>query len=225
MAEPVTSPRTLWPAAALIAVLVGLAQPAAAAQSARRTAQDFAEFLELLAGRYDTTAQARAEADAGLPRREPVLRVVVPVRAGFIGDTVYYVQESVAGDARRVIGQQLSLFATAPGTGLIVETPVTFNEPLRWRDGERNPELFRSILPQDVKAQTGCEVLWRKVAGGFDGATDAARCRRSGAGGVQRVEKRYVLRTEGLTVQERRVDESGQAVAEEPVLQYQRQAP
>ena len=205
--------------------MAGLAQPAVAAQSARRAAQDFAEFLELLAGRYDTNAQGRAEADAGLPRRETVLRVVVPVRASFIGDTVYYVQESVAGDARRVIGQQLSLFAAAQGTGVIVETPVTFNEPLRWRDGERNPELFRSILPQDVKAQSGCEVLWRKVAGGFDGTTDPVRCRRSGTGGVQRIERRYALRTDGITVQERRIDDSGKAVAEEPALQYQRQTP
>jgi hypothetical protein len=215
-------------AAALFAAALALAQcpTALAAQSARRAAQDYAEFLELLAGRYDTTAQSRAEADAAGPPREAVQRVVAPVRAGFIGDTVYYVHESIAADGRRLIGQQLSLFSLVQGSTLIVETPIAFNEPRRWREGDRNPELFRSILPQDVKALAGCEVVWRKVAGGFDGATDPARCRSSAGGGAAvRVERRYALRSAGLTVQEKRFDEAGRPVAEEAPLQYQRQLP
>lgn len=212
--------------AAGLALLFVTVAPAGAAQPSRRAAADFADFLELLAGRFDTRAQSRAEGEADGPRREAVQRVVVPVRAGFIGDTVYSLQETVAGDSRRVIGQQLLLLAMAQGAPAIVETPIAFNEPLRWRDGDRNPELFRSILPQDVKALAGCEVVWRRVAGGFDGATDPARCRSSaGGGGTLRVERRYTLRAEGFSLQERRFDDSGRLVAEEPTLQYQRRAP
>jgi hypothetical protein len=225
MAERARTRRIAVLAAATGVALV-LALPAAAAQPSRRAAQDFADFLDLLAGRFDTGAQSRSESEASGSRREAVQRVVAPVRAGFIGDTVYYVQENVAGDSRRVIGQQLLLLAIAQGAPAIIETPVALNEPLRWRDGDRNPELFRSILPQDVKALAGCEVVWRRVAGGFDGATDPARCRSSaGGGGTLRIERRYTLRAEGLSLQERRFDEAGRLVLEEPALQYQRLVP
>ena len=203
-----------------IALLCLLVAPGAfAAQASRRAAQDMAALQELLAGRFDT-------ADTGGTGRVALQRAFVPVRAGFIGDVVYYLQETVQGDARRVVSQQLWLIEALPGnSAVLVSSPLSFNEPLRWREGARSPEVFRSILPQDVKALAGCEVLWRKVAGGFDGATDPARCRLSVEGGTQRVEQRFQLRASGLTLQERRFDDAGRLLVEEPVLQFLRQAP
>jgi hypothetical protein len=215
-----------WIGAALLCcVLFLIAMPVGAAQPSRRALQDFADFLELLGGRFASLPSPATQPDEEATRRETLRRVIVPVKAGFIGDTIFYVQETVGGDGRRVIGQQLMLLAMAPGAG-IVETPVLFNEPLRWRDGDRNPELFRSILPQDVKPLAGCEVLWRRVAQGFDGMTDPVRCRSSvGGAGPARVERQYALRAEGLVIRERRFDESGKLLSEEAPLQYRRQLP
>ncbi len=179
----------------------------------------------MLSGRFATDAQGQTDADAGDASRVAVQRVVLPVRAGFIGDTVFYVQESVPGDARRVLSQQLWLLEALPGSTLLVTSPIAFNEPLRWRDGARSPELFRSILPQDVKAVVGCEIAWRKVAAGFDGATDPARCRLSVDGVLVHVEQHYQLRVDGLMLEERRFQGSGQRLADASPLHLRRQAP
>lgn len=209
-----------------VAVLCLIALPQAfAAQPSRRAVQDLAALQALLAGRFDTAAQSHAEPEAGTTNRVPLQRVLVPARAGFIGDVVYYMQETVQGDERRILSQQLLLLEALPGSGLLVTSPLSFNEPLRWRDGARSPEVFRSILPQDVKALAGCEVVWRKVTEGFDGATDPGRCRLSSEGSSYRLEQRYQLRVSGFTLQERRFDETGRLVAEEPLLQFRRLSP
>ena len=216
---------TSYPLACLAALCVLITPAAFGAQPSRRAAQDLAELQSLLAGHFATGAQGQPDADAGEASRVAVQRVFTPVRAGFIGDTVFYVQESVQGDARRILSQQLWLLEVLPGSALLVTSPIAFNEPLRWRDGVRSPELFRSILPQDVKAVAGCEVVWRKVVAGFDGVTDPARCRLSVDGGLVGVEQRYQLRVDGFTLQERRFEVSGQRLADASPLHFRRQAP
>jgi len=205
-----------FPLACLAALCVLVTPVASGAQSARRAAQGMAELQSLLAGSFEATGDAA---------RVPVQRVILPIRAGFIGDVVFHVQESVYGDARRILTQQLWLLEALPGSALWVTSPIVFNEPLRWRDGARSPEVFRSILPQDVKALAGCEVAWRKVTGGFDGATDPARCRLTVDGAAVHVAQRYELRATGFTLQEQRIDDAGQQVGEAQALQFRRQAP
>ncbi|MEY4761471.1 MAG: hypothetical protein RLZZ200_1327 [Pseudomonadota bacterium] len=217
-------PLSLLPWLALCGLPV--ATGASAAQPSRLALQDMTAIQELLVGRFDTADQAKSEADAGAASRVALQRVIVPVRAGFIGDSVFYFQETVQGDARRVVAQQLWLLESLPGKSrLLVTTPLALAEPLRWREGLRSPEMFRGILPQDVKPLAGCAVVWRRVAEGFDGATEPGRCRLSTDGAMLRVDQQYQLRASGLGVQERRFDAAGQPVSDEPPLRFQRQAP
>ena len=81
---------------------------------------------------------------------------IVPVYAPQVGDHVFYVHETVAGDARRVISQQLISLQAPAGAPLVVETVFTLREPDRWRGGGDNAEIFQSLLLQDVKQLVGC---------------------------------------------------------------------
>jgi hypothetical protein len=199
---------------------------AACADQPQKHEQELGELVGLVAGRYDTLLQVRTEATQGATQREALQLAIVPVHAPLIGDAVFYVQESVAGDPRRVLSQQLVMFEVAQGVPLLVETQLTLLEPARWRGGDRNPELFRSLLPQDVKPLGGCEITWTKVEGGFDGTTNPTRCRTASRATDEtlNVERKLALRGDELTLTERRRDGNGAVVEEEPAYRFRRRA-
>ena len=57
----------------------------------------------------------------------------------------------------------------------IVATLYQFVEPLRWRDGQQNPDLFTSVVAEDVQAE-GCQLLWKKSEAGFSASYDTKVC-------------------------------------------------
>jgi hypothetical protein len=113
-----------------------------------------------LPGNYDNTAQAKADVQNGVhPPHEAVELAIAPVEAIEIGDNVFYMQEMAADDPRRVLSQRIVIFkATDKG---IVESVNTLVDPLRWRDGQRNPEIFEGITARDFKAADGCDITWK----------------------------------------------------------------
>ncbi len=222
------NPLTLRLAGTLLAAAGLLSIVGCADQAARRDGE-LQELLALLPGHYDNIAQVRAEAAQGLPQREALLLAIVPVYAPLIGDHVFYLQEAVASDARRVTAQQLFTLQVANGDPLLIETQMALAEPNRWRDGDRNPDLFKSLLPTDVRTLGGCELTWSKLPGGFDAASDPARCRASSrvTGEALRVALTLQLRADSLQIAERRTDATGVVVqggADDPGYRFQRRA-
>jgi hypothetical protein len=201
-------------AARPLSLLCALLALAGCADQAKRRDGELQELVGLLAGRYDNIAQVRTEAAAGGAQRESLLLAIVPVYAPLIGDNVFYLQESAASDPRRVITQQLLSLQVSNGEPLLIETQLALADPARWREGSRNPDVFKSLLQQDVKLQNGCEITWHKVPGGFDGATDVARCRTSSrsTGEALRVDLRLQLRDDTLHLTERQLDATGVVV-------------
>jgi CpeT/CpcT family (DUF1001) len=208
-----------------VAVVVLLVLPLfGCADQPQKQEAALADLVAMVGGRYDTVEQARAESAGGAQRREALQLAILPVTSLLLGDHVFYVQESVAGDVRRITSQELMHFQVSHGVARLVASQLSLVEPLRWRDAENNPGVFHGLLPQDLKALSGCEIIWHRVAGGFDGATDPARCQAASrlTGQMLHVEQRYTLRAEGLTLAERRTDADGALVAEEPLLQFRR---
>jgi len=107
----------------------------------------------------------------------------VPIYAPFISDNVFFTEEWSTQDGRRVLGQRVIAFEVVDKQ--IVQASYAFAEPGRWRAGLRNPDLFKSLMEQDLKVQAGCEMLWVKdlEAQKFVGANDRKQCRASRAGG------------------------------------------
>jgi hypothetical protein len=131
--------------------------------SANREKEREAQLARLehwLPGNYDNTAQAKADVQKGIhPPHDAVELDVALIESISIGRNAYYMQESAADNPLRVLSQRVVVF-TATDKGL-VESVNTLNEPLRWRDGWRNPEIFEGMTPRDFKAASGCDITWK----------------------------------------------------------------
>ena len=196
----------------VLAVLAAALLSACASQSKLHEAE-LAQLLEWYPGHY-------SNADAALELN--IVRVYAPL----IGDYVFYSQESAADDPRRVIAQRVVAFEYVKGQG-IIQSLWSLAEPMRWRDAHLNPELFKSLQPQDFAPMPGCELLWTQKEGRFTGANDVKACRSTSpaTGGTVRLELRAELTPEELALAEQSYDVSGKLVqgnAAEPFYRFRR---
>ena len=133
------------------------------------------QLLAVLPGTYDNGAQSASDArDTVHPAHVAVALTITHVYTPRLGHHVYYAQETAADDPRRVLSQKMYTFEADPKRG-IVETTYQFVEPLRWRDGQLNKDLFTSIVIEDVQAE-GCLLLWKKKDDGFVATHDQKAC-------------------------------------------------
>jgi CpeT/CpcT family (DUF1001) len=192
--------KILWAAGALLV--------ASCVAGPKSDAVFLGELLGALAGSYDNLAQSR-----GSPEHAPLKLMIAPVQAPLVGDHVFYVQEIAADDPRRVLAQHLYIVNPVAGQEAAVLTQADFAEPLRWRDGQLKRELFRSLLPQDLRPRPGCDLLFKRAPQGFVAATTGS-CRASAAdtGEALRVEQRINLDADGIALFEQRRDAAGRLV-------------
>jgi hypothetical protein len=216
----------------LVLVLLAASGVAVTAQPKREEIM-LAELVAMLGGSYDNLAQSRASSE------HPALKVmVVPVDAPGVGEHVFYVQETAADDARRVLAQRLYVLNVVPKSEQAIMTQLEFNEPGRWRDGQLKPELFRALLMQDLRVRAGCELLWsrkpqekgagRKTARAFIAATvGSCRAASRDTGETLKVLQRMELDAEGLAIFEQQRDAAGVLVAgdlRDPYFRFSRRA-
>jgi hypothetical protein len=158
--------------AVVLAALVGLG--ACTDQSKVREAE-LTQLLALLPGRYDNSAQAELDARSGVrPAHDAVALVITRVYTPRLGHHVFYAQEMAADDVRRVFSQKMYSFQVDEKRG-IVETVYQLNEPLRWRDGQLNKDMFTALVAEDVQAE-GCELLWKRKEELFVATHDPKVC-------------------------------------------------
>ena len=181
-----------------------------------------AQLVAMLAGSYDNIAQARRDTD------HPGLRLmIVPVQSPLVGENVFYVQEMAADDQRRVFAQKLWVVNVVPKREQAVLTQLELKEPLRWRDGQNNRDLFRSLLMQDLRARPGCDLAWQRDGAGFKAALQANACRASSraTGETLKVELRMQLSADGLNLFEQQRDAADVLVSgdlADPWIRYAR---
>jgi hypothetical protein len=147
---------------------------------------------------------------------------VVPIEAIMLGDHVFYVQESIAGDPNRVLGQKVVMFGVVKGK--IVQTDFALNEPHRWRNGQNNPDLFKGIMTQDVRSIKGCSLRWkRSESGDFEGVNEAKTCHNRVVGvGVAAIEIKAELGATEYATSEQPVDKSGHPTGVQPADPFYR---
>jgi len=148
---------------------------------------DLTALLVVLPGTYDNAAQAEADARSGA--RDPhdaVALTLTHVTAPRLGHYVYYAQETAADDPRRVLSQKMYSFKFDDKRG-IIETVYELVEPLRWRDGQLNKDLFNSMMTTDVQAE-GCQLFWKKKDSGFEARHDQKACPDAGGGTTPQIE-------------------------------------
>jgi hypothetical protein len=167
------------------------------------------ELVQMFPGHWDNTAQVQAETGGGVVPHEALVLDIVPIEAIMLGDNVFYVQESIAGDPNRVLGQKVVMFGVVKGK--IVQTDFALNEPHRWRNGQNNPDLFKGIMTQDVHSIKGCSLRWKRAeSGNFEGANEAKTCHNRVVGvGVAAIALKAELGATEYATSEQAVDKSG----------------
>jgi hypothetical protein len=173
------------------------------------------DLVQMFPGHYDNTAQAQSDLARGVqPPHEALVLDIVPIEAIMIGDNVFYVQESIAGDPKRVLGQKVVMFGVVKKK--IVQTDFSLAEPFRWRNGQFNPDLFKGIMTTDVRSTKGCSLRWkRNDAGNFEGSNDPKTChsRARGSGGIAAIESRAELGPTEYATAEMAYDKGGHVTA------------
>lgn len=160
-------------AAAALTALIGLC--AGCTDQTKVHEGEMTQLLALLPGRYDNSAQAELDArSGGRPGHEVVALVITHVNTPRLGHHVFYAQEMAADDPRRVLSQKMYSFRVDEKRG-IVQMLYQFTEPLRWRDGQQNKELFTGIVTEDVQAEA-CELLWKRDAERYVATHDPKIC-------------------------------------------------
>ena len=144
---------------------------------------ELAELLAVFPGHYDNTAQVEADTRAHAhPPHDAVALTITHVYTPRLGHHVYYAQETAADDPRRVFGQKMYGFAVDEKRG-IVETLYELVDPLRWRDGQQNKDMFTGMVIEDVQPEA-CQLLWKKNDAGFVATHDAKVCPDAGHGAL-----------------------------------------
>jgi hypothetical protein len=107
------------------------------------------QSIQALPGIYDR----QGETQGG----EALVLVIVPIYAPALSDYTFYVQEMVASDPRRITTQRVLSFDAAKD-GKFTQTSWAMADPPRWRSGPTNPDLFKSMVKDDVRLGGRAEV-------------------------------------------------------------------
>lgn len=223
-----------------IALLAGCAE-----NKERVNEEDLARMSRWLPGTYDNTAQVRSDVQKGIRSpHDAVELAVVPLDSISIGRNAFYLQEMAADDPRRVLSQQVIRF-TSSKKG-IVESVSTLEDPLRWRDGQRQADIFMGMTPKDLKPVTGCDLEWRRETEPgkekklskeeaervaqktrFIGANDSKKCEETShlVMGLVQVELRAELTANEFSIAEIQYDSNGQVISgnkEDPFYRFRK---
>ena len=181
----------------------------------RRCARRSSRIADWLPGTYDN----RAQVDDDLKRNivdvhAPIELNIVPAASPIIGTDIYYVQQNDAMNPRRVLSQQLYSFEKSADDKAIAHTIYTFKEPERWVRGHDQPDIFKSLVRDDLSAATGCELKWEFKQERFTGHSSAVSCHGAGGSGAHtRSEVQIELTATQLKLAERAFDAEGNIVS------------
>jgi hypothetical protein len=187
---------------------------------------ELAELVGWLPGQYDNKEQVARDAQNGKPLHTALALALLRIDAPYVGDHVFYSQEMAADDPRRVTAQRVLAFDVADDAKIVQRTYL-LNEPARWRDGQLDPDLFKSLTLPDVKNLAGCELVWTKSGERFTGANNRQTCRTSSrlTGESVLTEMRAELGPAELFLGERAYSLSGEPVgadAEQALYRFQK---
>ena len=204
----------------------------------RRNEEDLDRLVRWFPGRYDNTEQAKTDVvNRVRPPHDPVELIIVALGSVSVGRNAFYMQEVAADDPRRVLSQKVVIF-TSSEKG-IVESVSTLVDPLRWRDGQRDPDMFLGMTPKDLSPLAGCELTWKREDQGekdqdpkaeprrLIGANDPKGCQIAShaAMGLVQTELRAELTQNELATTELQYDSQGrllQGNKDEPFYRFRK---
>lgn len=199
------------------------------ANHAKLREEELARIAAWLPGNYDNRAQVDEDlARNAVDLHEPIDFVIVAVSAPIIGEQLYYAQQHDSMNPRRVVDQRLYRFEKSSDDKAIVHMLYRFREPERWVDGHRRADIFKSLVPDDLSATSGCELKWEFDGERFVGQSSRISCRSPPESGPPlAIEMRVELEEGELRLSERWFDAAGTLVRglrEDPLFRFRKVA-
>ncbi len=201
---------------------------ASCATEQKRAEAEIADIVAWLPGHYDNVEQSQEDARSGRTPHVALAVTIVPIDIPTFGDHVFYLQESVADDPRRVTTQRLLSFYTDQEKHVLAAT-YTLGEPARWRDAHLNPDVFKGMMYKDATPLTGCELLWKKETARFVAVNPTGQCRATipSLGGGVKLQMRAELSADELFTSELAYNSSGaliQGDAADPFYRFRKRS-
>ena len=146
------------------ATLAALALLGGCATDTRLRETELEQLATLLPGRYDNQEQVEERRASGGASEVALELNTVRIYAPFVAEHVFYAQEGIVGDPRRILSQRLLAFEIDKDDRIVQRT-LGLADPERWRNGHANPNLFKALLE------------WRIEADGFSARALPGTCR------------------------------------------------
>ena len=181
---------SIRPGSALAVLLAGVL--AACTPQTELRHSELLDVAALLPGVYDNRLQAEQEAMDGRVVHPAELLDVARISVPVLGRLVFHVRERSAGDLRRVLSDRIWVFDSEDGKQLLAQV-YRFNDAARWAGGGDDPEMLRSLMPQDVTALAPCALVVLRAPGGFSAHSGAVGCPASDATGAKRYVQHWQL--------------------------------
>jgi len=200
-----------------------LALPAPAAAQGR-LADDLVRLASWFGGEWNNHEQVwQQKIDIANPRlslkpelSEHLHHIFAPVVAPAIGEQIFYVQQSAGTELGKPYRQRIYRFSVDEAAAAVKLEIFRLKDEKAWLDGQRKPERFASLTPQDLTPIPGCEVWWRFDAArqSFAGTMLPDACRFVSPRSGQRltVNDTLELRADQIWINDQARDDSGQLV-------------
>jgi len=205
--------------AAVLALAAAVLLGGCAHGNERQSQQALSGLQHALAGAYSSRASATGSTTPGAAggTTDAVSLTVSPITAQLIGDAVFFVRETPADNPQLVLWQGLWTLAPlagaspdhAGGATRIVQHSFLFKDARRWAAAGSDPDVLVSVLPQDLQALPGCDLIWQQTDSGYETMGAIPDCHPGIKASGLWMAQHARLDASGLSLTERPVDDAG----------------
>jgi len=179
--------------------------------------KDFELMMSWFPGEYDNQEQVYFEQELDVPegqRHERIHHIFHPVQLNSFPGRTFYVQQYQNDDPDDIYRQRIYSFEPDDETESIRLSIYTPKQPEALKNAHLDISSLEGLTLDQVKANPGCEVFWKKQANQFIGTMKENSCSfvSSRSGKKILIQDDLVLTRNELWIRDRAVDEDDQYV-------------
>jgi hypothetical protein len=146
--------------------------------AAKNLDDDLRLMMQWFEGRFDNFQQTVEEKDskAEFPH-ERIHSIFSRVKLPQFGENVFYVQQYLDGDPKKIYRQRLYVFTPNKKEKAIELKIYTFDDEKKYVDANLDNAKFADLTMQNLATTAGCEVFWRRDGDKFLGTMKPNACK------------------------------------------------
>jgi len=138
-------------------------------------------FHQWFAGEFDNHEQhwqdgINAKKDKTIQVHEHLHHIFAPIDTPALTGKTYFVKQYMDGDKSKVYRQRLYQFIRNEEKGVLQLNIYRFNDEKKYASSHLTPELFNTLMLDELSTYNGCEVYWKYTGSSFDGYMEHNAC-------------------------------------------------